>query len=164
MGEAFWAATRSHDSEVKVGAIIVNSEKRELSRGYNGFPSNIEDSGLDSHCPAKLKWMVHAEVNAVTNLNQKLLFSDQAEVYVTRAPCLECSKILWQKNIRIWNIPIHCIEVLLTTPSAIQIKKYNEDENQLFDLLLKNGLRVNYVDFNIDGMVKTLQDYKKTIR
>lgn len=159
MGEAFWAATRSHDTKRRVGAVIVNNQKREICRGYNGFPSDIADTDLDTHGPNKLKWMVHAEVNAVANLNEKIY--EKTEIYVTRPPCNNCAKLLWQKKIRIWNIPLDCVD--FESGVGAIMKTYDEDENQLLDVLLKAGLVINYIDFNIDDVVRFLKEQKPTL-
>ena len=43
MGIAHLSAMRSKDPNTKVGACIVNSEKKILSVGYNGFPIGLSD-------------------------------------------------------------------------------------------------------------------------
>ena len=91
MASAFLASFRSHDDQSKVGAVLVNSERKEVSRGYNGFCSGIEENGLDTTRPGKYKYIVHAEANALSNLVIKI---DKASLYCTRMPCLNCSKLL----------------------------------------------------------------------
>lgn len=43
MAVAFLSAMRSKDPSTQVGACIVNSEKRIVGMGYNGFPAGCSD-------------------------------------------------------------------------------------------------------------------------
>ena len=43
MGVAVLSAKRSKDPSTQVGACIVNSEKKIVGIGYNGFPVGIND-------------------------------------------------------------------------------------------------------------------------
>jgi dCMP deaminase len=154
MASAFLSSFRSHDEESKVGAIIVNSEKKEIARGYNGFCSEISDNDLDRTRPGKYKYMVHAETNAVSNLTLK---PEKAKIYVTRMPCLNCAKLLWQNNIRDWYVPKSCINV----EELAKIKNYSDEENELLQILLMNGLKITYIDFGIDDLMDLVKNNKK---
>ena len=154
MASAFLTSFRSHDAESKVGAILVNSEKKEISRGFNGFPSGISENGLDSTRPGKYKFMVHAEANAVSNM---VIKPEKAKLYVTRMPCLICSKLLWQNNIREWYVPKSCIN-LNNSFEKQTIKNYSEDEEKLLSLLLANGLKIQYIDFGIKDLISLVQN------
>ena len=154
MASAFLSSFRSHDKESKVGAVIVNSEKKEIARGYNGFCSGISDIDLDRTRPGKYKHMVHAETNAVSNLTLK---PEKAKIYVTRMPCLNCAKLLWQNNIREWYVPKDCIDI----KELAKVKNYNDEENQLLQILLRNGLKIIYVDFGIEDLMDLVEDNKQ---
>jgi dCMP deaminase len=145
MASAFLTSFRSPDSESKVGAVIVNSKNREIGRGYNGFPSQVDEKGLDTYRPGKYIYMCHAEENGVSNLTIK---PDKASIYVTRMPCGNCSKLLWQNNIREWFVPLNCVDF---ADNGV-IKNYSKEENKLLNLLLKSGLVIKYVDFGIDNL------------
>ena len=155
MASAFLASFRSHDTQSKVGAILVDSEKKEISRGYNGFCSGIEENGLDTTRPGKYKYVVHAEANALSNL---VIKPSSASLYCTRMPCLNCSKLLWQNNIREWYIPKDCMSFENVPPS---VKNYSEEEEQVLQLLLRSGLKISYVDFEMDKFVQFAQGNKK---
>jgi dCMP deaminase len=43
MGIALMSAKRSADPSTQVGCVIVRSDNRIVSLGYNGFPKGIED-------------------------------------------------------------------------------------------------------------------------
>ena len=86
MGMAVLSALRSKDPNTKVGAVIVNDEKKVVSIGYNGMPRNIADEdltwnkgeGLDS----KYLYVCHAELNAILNARNGSSLAN-CTVYVT---------------------------------------------------------------------------------
>jgi|TARA_R110002074_G_scaffold245206_2_gene417115 deoxycytidylate deaminase len=155
MASAFLASFRSHDDQSKVGAVLVNSERKEISRGYNGFCSGIEENGLDTTRPGKYKYIVHAEANALSNLVIKI---DKASLYCTRMPCLNCSKLLWQNNVREWYVPTGCVN---TDEVPIRVKNYSEEEEQILQLLLRSGLKISYVDFDMNKLTEIIQNNNK---
>ena len=59
-------STWSKDPSTQTGAVLVDTEKRIISVGYNGFAAGVEDSNerYDDR-PTKYKMVVHCEVNAV---------------------------------------------------------------------------------------------------
>lgn len=102
MGVALLSAMRSKDPTTQVGACIVNSKKRIVGIGYNGFPIGVEDDvfpwrndgdWLDNKYP----YVVHAEPNAILNSTVSL---DNATIYVTLFPCNECAKLVIQSGIK----------------------------------------------------------------
>ena len=103
LGLAQYASIRSHDTETKVGCVFVDGQMHVISMGYNGFPSQCEDSKLPTTRPAKYPFMVHAEENAVSNIISK---NSQTSLtaYITHFPCNRCAKLLWQNGIRKWYI------------------------------------------------------------
>ena len=44
--------------------------------------------------------MLHAEANAITKLARSSNNSDGSTLYVTAAPCIECSKLIIQSGIK----------------------------------------------------------------
>ena len=103
MGMAVLSSLRSKDPSTKVGAVIVNDEKKVVSIGYNGMPRHIEDEdltwnkgeGLDS----KYLYVCHAELNAILNARNGSSLSN-CTVYVTLFPCNECTKALIQVGVK----------------------------------------------------------------
>ena len=51
IGMAHYASIRSHDSETKVGCVLVNIKNHVIGMGYNGFPQGCADDGLQSFSP-----------------------------------------------------------------------------------------------------------------
>lgn len=103
MGLALLSAKRSKDPSTQVGACIVDSNKKIVGIGYNGFPIGIKDEELPwikSHTninETKYPYVVHAELNAILNSTKKL---KNAKIYCTLFPCNECSKAIIQSGIK----------------------------------------------------------------
>lgn len=84
MGLAYYTSIRSHDSQTKVGCVIVNEDNNVVSMGYNGFPKGVDDAELPTKRPEKYPFMVHAEENAVSNIITKSC--NNLKVYLTHFP------------------------------------------------------------------------------
>ena len=91
-------AENSYCQRRKVGALVVN-EKMIISDGYNGTPSGFENVCEDATDTTK-PYVLHAEANAITKLARSSNNSDGATLYVTAAPCIECSKLIIQAGIK----------------------------------------------------------------
>lgn len=93
--------TWSKDS-TKIGAVIVDKDKRILTQGYNGFPRGIEDhpSRLKDR-EVKLKYVVHAEMNCIYNACHHGVSLNGATLYVHGLPvCSDCAKGVIQAGIK----------------------------------------------------------------
>ena len=102
MGVAMLSAKRSKDPNTQVGCAIVNSDKKIIGIGYNGFPKSISDDELPweregSYLDTKYPYVVHAEANAILNSTRSL---EDSTLYVTLFPCNECAKLLVQSGIK----------------------------------------------------------------
>ena len=106
-------AKMSHARRLQVGAVIVKDD-RVISMGYNGMPAgwenNCESEGIDFNPITKTKTgngilttrpeVLHAESNAIAKLAKSNDSGDGADIFVTHAPCMECSKLIFQSGIR----------------------------------------------------------------
>lgn len=82
----------------KVGAVIVNTERRVVGLGFNGFPPGILDSPQRfKDKTTKRMLSTHAELNAILNATTAKL--GDCTLYVTRAPCHECAKPIIAKGL-----------------------------------------------------------------
>lgn len=104
MGVAVLSSLRSKDPNTKVGACIVNQDKRIVGIGYNGFPIGCSDETFpwgnskdDKYLDTKYPYVVHAEPNAILNSTSNLKGST---LYVTLFPCNECAKLIIQSGIK----------------------------------------------------------------
>jgi dCMP deaminase len=92
----------SSAQRAKVGAIIVK-DTHIIAEGYNGTPrgfNNVcEYYDYADHLHTKPE-VLHAETNAITKLARSTSSSDQSTLYVTLAPCYDCSKLIIQAGIK----------------------------------------------------------------
>lgn len=100
LGIAEAVSLRSDCARDKVGAVIVGTDRRIRATGYNGSPAGTPGCAT---CPRRTSGCepgsnydncvsVHAEANA-------LLYCDRADllgstIYITRKPCIACSKLI----------------------------------------------------------------------
>ena len=90
-------AKNSYCRRRQVGALIVK-ERMIISDGYNGTPCGFENVCEDENGCTK-PYVLHAEANAITKVAKSNNSSEGATLYVTAAPCLECSKLIIQSGI-----------------------------------------------------------------
>ena len=91
-------AENSYCQRRKVGAIIVK-DSMIISDGFNGTPSGFENVCEDDTGHTK-PYVLHAEANAITKVARSNNSSQDATLYVTASPCLECSKLIIQSGIK----------------------------------------------------------------
>jgi dCMP deaminase len=91
-------AQNSYCKRRKVGALLVK-DKMIISDGYNGTPSGFENECEDEDNKTKT-YVLHAEANAITKVEKSGNSSQDATLYVTSSPCIECSKLIIQAGIK----------------------------------------------------------------
>ena len=90
----------SKDVNCKVGAVLVNADKRVAGVGYNGLPDTMADTTLAMTMKG---CMIHAEVNAIENSVE----TEGCSVFVTKAPCLNCAiSLKWSGVAAVYCPPI----------------------------------------------------------
>lgn len=94
---AIWAKN-SYCKRRQVGALIVK-DRMIISDGYNGTPSGFENVCEDENGITK-PYVLHAEANAISKVAKSGNSSQDSTLYVTAAPCIECSKLIIQAGIR----------------------------------------------------------------
>lgn len=100
MDVANLVSTWSKDPDNKVGAVLISTDNRILSTGYNGLPKNVDH--YTSVC--KRERTVHAEVNCIIQAQSPL--TDKI-MYITRFPCAQCAALIAQVGIS----KIYCPDV-----------------------------------------------------
>ena len=133
MGMAHYASIRSHDSETKVGCVIVGNPNIIVGVGDNGFCSSVKEDDLHTTRPDKYPFIVHAEANAVSNLVVKQI--DCYKAYITHLPCSTCAKLLWQTGVREWYVP-----------KGSKAHGETEEDKIVYNHLLENGLVITYLE------------------
>jgi dCMP deaminase len=91
-------AENSYCKRRKVGALIVKG-KMIISDGYNGTPAGFENICEDENNITK-PYVLHAEANAITKVAKSNNSSEDATLYVTTSPCMECAKLIIQAGIK----------------------------------------------------------------
>ena len=120
-----WAGN-SYCKRRQVGALLVK-DRMIISDGYNGTPSGFENNCEDENGVTK-PYVLHAEANAIAKVAKSGNSSQDATLYVTAAPCIECSKLIIQAGFK---------------------RVVYKDEYRLMDgveLLRKAGIEVEKVD------------------
>ncbi len=90
-------AENSYCKRRQVGALIVK-DGQIISDGYNGTPSGFENVCEDDNNVTK-PYVLHAEANAITKVARSSNSSENATLYVTASPCIECAKLIIQAGI-----------------------------------------------------------------
>jgi dCMP deaminase len=120
-----WAGN-SYCVRRKVGALIVKN-KMIISDGYNGTPSGFENVCEDESGRTK-SYVLHAEANAITKVAKSNNSSDNSTLYITAAPCMECSKLIIQAGIK----------------RVVYFDQYHSDEG--VDLLGRAGIELVQIE------------------
>ncbi|WP_338822614.1 dCMP deaminase family protein [Mycoplasmopsis felifaucium] len=94
------SALRSKDPSTKVGACIINEDKKVISLGYNGMPKGNDEfpwqrEGDLAH--TKYPYVIHAEMNAILNTYVPLIKG--STIYTSLYPCSNCAKTIVQAGI-----------------------------------------------------------------
>jgi dCMP deaminase len=93
-------AKRSHDSETKVGALLINNKSNAiLATGYNGFIKGACDSILPNTRPEKYEYILHAEMNLLTNCARHGISMDDCFLVCTLSPCKLCARLMMNSGI-----------------------------------------------------------------
>lgn len=118
----------SYCKRKQVGALIVQ-EKMIISDGYNGTPAGFENNCEDKNNKTK-PYVLHAEANAITKVAKSNNSSENATLYVTTAPCMECAKLIIQSGIK----------------RVVYSENYSKTEG--IELLKRAKIEVVHHDFN----------------
>ena len=142
MAQSHLLSLRSTCSRLSVGATIVK-DKRIIAGGYNGSIKGDEhciDVGckvIEGHCVRT----IHAEINAILQCSKFGVCTEDATIYVTHFPCLNCTKSIIQAGIK-------------------EICYANDYRNNEYaqELLEKSGVVVRKVDYDVKTVVERLLD------
>ena len=135
---AHLSALRSKDPNTQVGAVIVDSQNRIVSIGYNGMPRGCSDMEFPwerkgGFLTTKYAYVVHAELNAILNSPRPV---EGCRLYVSLFPCNECAKAIIQAGIK---------EIVYES------EKYKEADNNIASrrMLVASGIKLRKLDFSV---------------
>lgn len=102
----------SYAKRLQVGAVIVKGNQI-IGTGYNGMPT-----GWDNNCENEIvepyshfegaihrtklvtkPEVLHAESNAIAKVSRSTESSEDATMFCTHAPCIQCAKLIYQAGI-----------------------------------------------------------------
>lgn len=138
-------STWSKDPSSKIGAVIVNDDRRILATGYNGFPRGIADTHerYDDR-EQKYPLIVHGEMNALLNALYSGVSVKDATIYVWGLPvCSECTKSVIQSGIS---------RVVITYPELALEKWKIQWEEKSKPMYKEAGIQLTYLNpDHLDG-------------
>ena len=98
MDMAYRFAELSSAKRLQVAAIVVKDD-RIISIGYNGMPSGWDNCCETDDNTTKAE-VLHAESNAIAKLARSSESGEDATIFITHAPCMECAKLIYQSGIK----------------------------------------------------------------
>ena len=124
-------AQRSADPHTQVGAVLVKNNC-VIGVGYNGEPKGFHFD-FDWNSPEKYPYVIHAEMNAISNANRNGVDCNGADIYLTLSPCHDCIKLLIQHGIK--NVyylkeykDIDLTKQIAENTDSIQLTKLDEND------------------------------------
>ena len=124
-------AQRSADPHTQVGAVLVKNNC-VIGVGYNGEPKGFHFD-FDWNSPEKYPYVIHAEMNAISNANRNGVDCNGADIYLTLSPCHDCIKLLIQHGIK--NVyylkeykDIDLTKKIVENTDSIQLTKLYEND------------------------------------
>lgn len=126
--------TWSKDPKKKVGCVLVKG-KRDIAKGYNGFPEKLSDDLSRLNSPRfKDKVIIHAEKNAILHALDFGVSAKGCTAYITYHPCASCASMLIEAGIS---------KIVCPSPKGAS-DKWKEDFALSSDILYEAGVLVLY--------------------
>lgn len=136
MDIAAMTASLSYAKRAQVGAVAVK-DRNIIAFGYNGTLPGTSNVCEDEHGNTKAE-VIHAEENLLMKMARSSVSVEGAVVYVTMAPCINCSRLM--ANAGIWKV--------------IYRDTYRDLSG--VDLLNKYGIEVKQLQTILDQEQKTM--------
>lgn len=135
---------RSNDPSCKVGAVIVRGNVL-LTSGYNGLARGVAHRERrlikEPGSPEKLRWMCHAEQNAIYNAARLGVAVEGAMIYTTKFPCLLCANAIIQAGIASIYTPD-------TKPYDDELVQ--DDGRRVYQVLIEAGVKLTAPNLETD--------------
>ena len=129
MDIAYRVSQRSYAKRLKVGCVI-EKDHSIVSFGWNGMPAGYDNccEHIDANGNEVTNVEVqHAELNAIGKAAKAGISTNNATLYITHSPCMECAKIILVSGIK-----------------AVYFKEVYRDDYGI-DFLKTNGIYVEQV-------------------
>ena len=130
----------SKDPSTKCGAVIVDTDRRVISLGFNGFPINTSDATeLYVDREEKYRRVIHAEQNAMAFSYRDIR---GCSIYVwPMPPCSQCSAMIIQRGIR---------RVITVRPTDEQVNRWGDGFLSSESMLRDAGVCVEFMEIQND--------------
>jgi dCMP deaminase len=128
-------STLSKAQRAKVGCVVVK-EGAIISDGVNGTPAGFANEceytdflGFDYTKPEVL----HAEKNAISKLAASTQSSENATVYITLAPCVDCATLIIQAKIKrvVYNKAYHSDGIALLKKAGVKVEQFHSNKQRV---------------------------------
>lgn len=140
LGLAAHVAAWSKDPSSQVGCVLVDSKRRVVGMGYNGFPRGVDDCPARyADRPTKYAMVVHAEANALLNAVSS---PAGCTAYVTHHPCSNCAGLLIQAGVA---------RVVCPVPDAGIAERFRDSFAAARVMLAEAGVCFDVMDGGKDG-------------
>ena len=128
----------SKDRSTKIGSVMVDSDNRIVSVGYNGFPSGFDDNIDYRHeRPQKYLYTEHSERNCIYNAARIGAKTKDCILYVKWFPCADCARAIIQSGIK----KLYCQKPDFST-NKNQLWKVSFDAS--LEMLTECGIEIIY--------------------
>lgn len=145
--------TRSNDPSCQVGAVIVRANNILVSTGYNGFARGVQHHERrlvkEPGSPEKLRWMCHAEQNAIYNAARVGVSVEGATIYTTKFPCLICTNAIVQAGI---------VRVYTLDTKPYDDDLVADDGSRVISVLLEAGVKLEAPRLKMDFAIKPARE------
>lgn len=132
-------STWSKDRSTKVGAIIVDDDRRIISLGYNGIPMGLDDEVDHRHQrPEKYLYFEHAERNAIYTAARNGISLKGTTIYLCWFPCEACTRAIIQSGIK---------AIVCTSPETDH-ERWGDKFKASLEMLDESGLEVRYLSID----------------
>lgn len=129
-------ATRSKDTNTKVGAVIFDEEHGvEVSSGWNDLSRGVKHTIERNSAPLKYELTSHAEISAITNSARMGRATYGKSIVVTMFPCSLCAAALINAGIKVVYAP----------PPDLNHTKYGEGMKLSLQMFEEAGIIVTEI-------------------
>lgn len=141
-------AQKSKDPKCQVGAVVVSEDQLVLATGFNGLARGVFDGeDLLQDAKEKLRWICHAETNAIFNAARTGVSVKGCTIFVTKFPCFVCCNAIAQAGMK----RIYTLDHRYWDDDEFDGNKGKDPHSRKRVLLKQAGIRVdapNHPDFN----------------
>ena len=124
----------SKDPSTQVASIIVDSQNRVVSMGYNGFARGVVDlNERYEDRDIKYKMVLHSEINAILFAQKNLT---GCTIYTNLPPCTQCAAAIIQSGIK---------RIVTVEPSTELAQRWSKDFSLAKEMYFEAGIKLQFI-------------------